>query len=622
MADLRDIRCPDDLKRLDPAELDDLASQIRRFLITHVARTGGHLGPNLGVVELTIALHRVFDSPDDPIVFDTGHQGYVHKILTGRQIDFDRLRQKDGLSGYLSRAESAHDWVENSHASAALAWAEGMAQAFALSNDAHNVVAVVGDGALTGGMAWEALNSIATSDLRLVIVVNDNGRSYRPTIGGLSKQLAAFRTDPRYEQTLGLVKRVVSGTPVVGQHAYELLHGFKAGVKDVVAPQTMFSDLGLKYLGPINGHDIEALESAFAQAKDYDGPVIVHCITSKGHGFKAAEDNVDDQFHAVGLIDDVTGDPLQALETDTWTDAFGATMLRLGGDRDDIVAISAAMTLPTGLGPFQAAYSERCFDAGIAEQHAVTMAAGLATMGYHPVVAIYSTFLNRAFDQLLMDASLHQRGVTLALDRAGITGPDGPSHHGMWDIPMLSIIPDVQLAAPRDQQRLEQALERAVGIDDALTVLRYPKGALPQTIPALRHLDGVDVLRDPATASVLLVGYGAMAEVALGAANRLSAHGIEAMVVDPVWALPVSDCLAELAERHDLTVTVEDNLVVGGLGAQLSAKLRQSGVDVPVRELGIPHQFVPQGSRSEVLLDLGLDAASVAERVRAWLERA
>lgn len=622
MAKLEDVKSPGDLKRLRADELVGLASQIRRFLISNVSRTGGHLGPNLGVVELTIALHRVFDSPEDPIIFDTGHQCYVHKMLTGRQPDFATLRQKGGLSGYPARAESPHDWVENSHASASLAWAEGIARGFALAGNPHHVVAVIGDGALTGGMAWEALNAIAEADdLKLIIVVNDNGRSYRPTIGGLSKQLGAIRTDPRYEQTLGAVKRIVSGTPVIGPHAYELLHGLKVGVKDVVAPQTIFSDLGMKYLGPIDGHNISDLESALRHAAGFDGPVIVHCITAKGHGFKAAEENADDQFHAVGHIDEVTGQPLQAATVETWTDAFSSAMVRIGTERPEVVAISAAMVLPTGLGPFQRAFPLRCFDAGIAEQHAVTMAAGLAATGLHPVVAVYSTFLNRAFDQVLMDVALHGQGVTFALDRAGITGPDGASHHGMWDVSMLNMVPRVRLAEPRDGVRLTAALDEAIEVDDAPTVVRYPKGAMPAPIEAVRTIDGLDVLRDSTAGHLLLVGYGAMAPVALQVAAQLEGAGIDAMVVDPLWALPINPALKQLANRHRLTVSIEDNLVVGGLGSRLSQELRAEESQAVTREFGIPDEFVPHGSRGQMLAYVGLDADTLASEIAAEYSR-
>ncbi|MDR1432104.1 MAG: 1-deoxy-D-xylulose-5-phosphate synthase, partial [Propionibacteriaceae bacterium] len=441
MAFLHTIHSPADLRRLGIRQLNELATEIRSFLITNVSRTGGHLGPNLGVVELTLALHRVFDSPRDAIIFDTGHQSYVHKIVTGR-MDFATLRQSGGMSGYPNRAESKHDWVENSHASVALSWSDGLAKAFRLAGEDRFVIPVVGDGAFTGGMAWEALNNIASSDdLKIIIVVNDNGRSYTPTVGGLAtqlsglgEQLSAIRTDRRYERMLRWVKRRVRQLPLIGQPVYGLLHGLKRGLKDVLVPQGMFSDLGLKYIGPINGHDVHAVELALKQAKGFGGPVIVHCITQKGRGYAPAEENEADRFHAIGRIDEVTGEPLEAASGRGWTEAFGDELARIGATDEKVVAVTAAMLHPTGLGTFAKHFAERVFDVGIAEQHAVTCAAGLAIGGLHPVVAVYSTFLNRAFDQVLLDVGMHRLGVTFVLDRAGVTGPDGPSHHGMWDL--------------------------------------------------------------------------------------------------------------------------------------------------------------------------------------------
>uniref|UniRef100_UPI00333E457D 1-deoxy-D-xylulose-5-phosphate synthase n=1 Tax=Tessaracoccus lapidicaptus TaxID=1427523 RepID=UPI00333E457D len=513
MSVLETITSPRDLRALSRRQLVQLAAEIRSFLITKVSRTGGHLGPNLGVVELTMAIHRVFDSPRDPIIFDTGHQSYVHKILTGRAAGFDQLRQRGGLSGYPEPAESEHDWVANSHASTALSWAEGLAKGFRLRGEARTVVAVVGDGALTGGMAWEALNNIAArQDLRLVIVVNDNGRSYTPTVGGLANHLAGLRTDRRYEKTLTLIKRTVTGMPLVGRPVYDLMHGFKTGVKDVLAPQSMFSDLGIKYMGPLDGHDIASLTNHLEQARHFGGPVIVHCVTRKGRGFQAAEEHEEDQFHAVGRINEITGEPLSASVQATWTDAFAEAMVHIGQRRPDVVAVTAAMLHPTGLGRFAAAFPDRIFDVGIAEQHAIVSAAGLARSGLHPVVALYATFVNRAFDQVLMDAALHRTGMTIALDRAGVTGTDGPSHNGMWDMTLLGLIPGLQLAAPRDQARLVAALDRAVDVTDAVTVVRYSKERLPDAIEKVAHVgDGlsrVDVLRRSEGARLLIAGYG------------------------------------------------------------------------------------------------------------------
>ncbi|HET7725153.1 MAG TPA: 1-deoxy-D-xylulose-5-phosphate synthase [Propionibacteriaceae bacterium] len=614
MSLLERISDPAALRRLDRAQLDELASEIRAFLVSNVSRTGGHLGPNLGVVELTIALHRVFDSPQDPIVFDTGHQSYVHKILTGRRALFPTLRQQHGLSGYPCRSESEHDWVESSHASAALSWADGMAKAFRLRGESdRTVVAVVGDGSLTGGMVWEALNNIADDpDLPLVVVVNDNGRSYTPTVGGIANQLSAMRTDKRYEPMLQMIKTTVSNTPIVGKPAYDLLHGLKSGIKDVLAPQGLFSDLGMKYLGPIDGHDVGALEVALTRAKRFGGPVIVHCITVKGRGFKAAEDHDEDRFHSVGRIDERTGEPLTPSMADTWTDVFSDELVRLAAHDERLVAITAAMLHPTGLGAFQTAYPSRTFDVGIAEQHAVASAAGLAMAGLHPVVALYSTFLNRAFDQLLMDVALHKLGVTLVLDRGGVTGPDGPSHHGVWDHTIAALVPGLRLAEPRDGRRLREALAEAVAVDDAPTVIRYSKERMPEEIPAVRTVGDVDLLAAPADPRVLVVGYGQLVGMALDVGHRLSQQGIAATVVDPVWALPVSPALVELACDHELVVTLEDAVVGGGLGAQLSAVVADSGKPVVVRQFGIGHEFLPQGSRDQVLEVAGVTAQAVA----------
>ncbi|WOP18098.1 1-deoxy-D-xylulose-5-phosphate synthase [Raineyella sp. LH-20] len=615
---LERIQGPADLRDLTRTQMDELATEIRDFLITHVSRTGGHLGPNLGVVELTLAVHRTFTSPHDPIVFDTGHQSYVHKILTGRQDGFDQLRQFGGLSGYPSRAESGHDWVENSHASAALSWAEGMAKALKLKGETdRTVVAFVGDGALTGGMAWEALNNIAVQDdLRLVIVVNDNGRSYTPTVGGLAQHLAVMRTDRRYEDLLDMIKRNVSRTPLVGRPAYELLHGLKIGLKDVLAPQGLFADLGLKYVGPIDGHDEPALERALAQAKDFGGPVIVHCITQKGHGFRAAEQNEEDRFHAIGQIDAHTGEPLSSIVTATWTDIFAEELVRIGGRREDVVAITAAMLHPTGLNRFAATFPDRTFDVGIAEQHAVTSAAGMAAMGLHPVIAVYSTFLNRAFDQVLMDVGLHRAGVTFVLDRAGITGSDGASHNGMWDMSVFQVVPGLHMAAPRDAQRLREALNTAVDIDDAPSLVRFSKDKLPDDIDAISHHGAVDVLfASEGRPRVLVVAYGQFVGTGLDVGRRLTQQGIPATVVDPVWALPVGDDLLDLAADHDLVVTIEDNCVVGGVGARLEQAMTDREITTPMQAFGIPDRFLAQGSRGQLLADLGLTGQEIARSV-------
>jgi 1-deoxy-D-xylulose-5-phosphate synthase len=610
---LSSIHSPADLRELTPDQLHELRLEVRSFLIENVSQTGGHLGPNLGVIELTIAVHRVFDSPRDPIIFDTGHQSYVHKILTGRQDQFPTLRQRHGLSGYPSQTESEHDWVENSHASTALSYADGLAKAVRLQRKGGTVVAFVGDGSLTGGMAWEALNNIAASeDLPLVILVNDNGRSYTPTVGGLARHLTGLRTNPRYEQILELVKRNVSRAPLVGNAAYDILHGIKIGLKDLLAPQGLFSDLGLKYVGPIDGHDIAEVERALRQAKQFRAPVLVHCITRKGNGFKAAENHEEDRFHAVGKINATTGEAIGGASGQTWTELFSEELLRLGGIDERVVAITAAMVYPTGLHRFAQAFPDRCFDVGIAEQHAVTSAAGLAMGGMRPVVAVYSTFLNRAFDQVLMDVALHRCGVTFVLDRAGITGPDGPSHHGMWDMSILQVVPGLHLAAPRDGSRLRDALVQSLAIGDAPSVIRFPKEQLPLDIPAVDQLDGMDILLRTEQPRVLVLGVGPLAATAVAVGERLSDQGIGVTVVDPVWTLPINPALIELAVDHDLVITVEDNIVVGGWGARLAQELRSAAVETPVREFGIPHEFLPHGGRGELLNEVGLTPQNIA----------
>ncbi|MEY5145500.1 MAG: hypothetical protein RL745_869, partial [Actinomycetota bacterium] len=505
-------------------EAQALAGEIREFLIEKVSRTGGHLGPNLGVVELTIALHRVFNSPNDVLLWDTGHQSYVHKILTGRARGFDDLRRAGGLSGYPSRSESPHDIIENSHASTALSYADGIAKAFRISGQrGRHVVPVVGDGALTGGMAWEALNNIAAADdLPIVIVVNDNERSYSPTVGGVAHHLATLRTTRGYEAFLKWGKEVLQRTPVLGKPMFEALHGMKKGLKDMVSPQGMFEDLGLKYLGPIDGHNIDEVSKALTLARDFAGPVIVHCITDKGRGHAPALNDDAERFHAVRVIHPVTGEPLTA-EAPTWTNAFSDELVEAGRRREDVVAITAAMLGPTGLDSFAQQFPERTFDVGIAEQHAAASAAGLAYAGLHPVVAVYSTFLNRAFDQVVMDCAMHKAGVTFVLDRAGVTGDDGPSHNGMWDLAMLLPIPNVRIAAPRDAVVLKSLLNEALEVADEPTVVRFPKGAVPEPIVAVGTVDGCDVLRACDAPTVVIVAVGAMAHLAMDLADALDA---------------------------------------------------------------------------------------------------
>jgi len=608
---LERIASPRDLTDLGEADLATLASEIRDLLVTTTAHNSGHLGPNLGVVELTLAIHRVFDSPTDRIVFDTGHQSYVHKLVTGRVAEFATLRQEGGMSGYPSQAESEHDIVENSHASTALSYADGLAKAYRIRGDERHVVAVIGDGALTGGMAWEALNNIAVaSDSRLVIVVNDNGRSYTPTVGGLTTALTTLRTNPRYEKVLDLVKRRLNAVPGVGAATYDVLHAMKKGLKDAVAPQGLFEDLGLKYVGPVDGHDIAAMEQALRQAKGFGGPVIVHAMTRKGFGYDAAERHEADQFHSPGPFDVSTG--VEHPKGRIWTDVFADEIVHIGQKRPDVVAITAAMMHPVGLHHFEARFPERTFDVGIAEQHAATSAAGLAIGGLHPVVAVYATFLNRAFDQVLMDCALHKAGVTFVLDRSGVTGDDGASHNGMWDMSVLQVVPGLRLAAPRDATRLRELLNEAVEVDDAPTVVRFPKGPPPEDVEAVGRAGGADVLFRNGTKDVLVVGVGSMAHTAIGVAERLVAQGIGATVVDPRWVKPVDPALVDLAREHRLVVTVEDNGVVGGVGATLLQTLSTAGVTTPVRLHGIPQEFLSHAKRGAILERIGLTPQAIA----------
>jgi len=619
---LKRINGPEDLKKLSQDQLTRLAGEIRDVLIDWaqgptVAKTSGHLGPNLGVVELTIAIHRVFDSPRDKIVWDTGHQAYVHKLLTGRFAQFGTLRQHGGLTGYPSRAESEHDLVENSHASTSLSYADGLAKAYKLRGEPdRTVVAIIGDGALTGGMAWEALNNIAAAkDSRLVLIVNDNGWSYQPTIGGLAEHLAAIRVNPRYEHVLDYIKTTLSRTPLVGAPIYGTLHGIKKGIKDVLQPQVMFEDLGIKYVGPIDGHDERLMETALRHARDFCGPVIVHVITKKGFGYPAAEQNEIDCLHQV---------PAAGAQPGTWSRVFGDEMVAIGARRPDVVAITAAMLYPTGLAQFADAYPDRVYDVGIAEQHAVTSAAGLAMGGLHPVVAIYSTFLNRAFDQVMMDVALHRLPVTFVLDRAGVTGPDGASHHGMWDGSILQLVPGLKIAAPRDAKRIVELLNQAVDVSDGPTVVRFPKGKVGGEVEAIAKLGGMDVLREPGDglgADVLLVGVGPMALTGLEVADRLAGHGIGVTVVDPRWTKPVDGALVGAARRHRLVATVEDNGRSGGFGDAVARLLRDHDVDVPVKTLGLPQEFLSHGSRDEVLEEAGLTSQQLALRITEAVAR-
>jgi 1-deoxy-D-xylulose-5-phosphate synthase len=616
---LESLKSPKDLQGLTLEQLTELSSEIRQFLITKVSQTGGHLGPNLGVVELTIAIHRTFDSPKDVVLFDTGHQSYVHKILTGRAQSFDKLRQRGGIAGYPNRSESEHDVIENSHASTALSWADGISRGFSLTNQSdRHVVVVVGDGALTGGMSWEALNNIASAkDRNLVIVVNDNERSYSPTIGGLATYLATLRVTRGYERFLDWGKEVLSHTPVVGTPIYETLHGMKKGIKDIVAPQGMFEDLGLKYVGPIDGHDVLAMERALEQAKEFGEPVLVHVITEKGRGHLPAVADEAEKFHAVGVVDPETGTPLSKSST-SWTNIFSDELVAVGHERKDIVAITAAMLGPTGLDKFQEAFPDRTIDVGIAEQHAVTSAAGLAFAGLHPVVALYSTFLNRAFDQILLDVALHKAGVTFVLDRAGITGDDGPSHHGIWDLALTGIVPTMRVAAPRDAARLRETLREALDVSDAPTALRFPKGAVQADIPAFERRDGIDVLYRGESADVLLVSIGALASVAVEAASQAYREGVGVTVIDPRWVKPLPTSLLTMAQRYKSVVVLEDGIKHGGIASSISELFREAGLNIAIHSIGIPLEFIEHSKRAEILEDLGITAQKIARDMVEW----
>ena len=613
------IKGPEDLKVLNLEQLNLLAGEIREFLIEKVSKSGGHLGPNLGVVELTIAAHRVFDSPRDVILFDTGHQSYVHKILTGRQDGFDTLRQRGGLAGYPSRAESIHDVIENSHASGALSWADGVARGFNVQGIKNRtVVCVVGDGALTGGMAWEALNNIAAHhDLPLVIIVNDNERSYSPTIGGVATYLSTLRTTSGYEKFLDWGKSVLEHTPVVGQPIYETLHGVKKGIKDIVAPQGMFEDLGLKYFGPVDGHNIEALENAFTHAKNFGRPVLVHVITEKGKGHAPAVNDEAEKFHAVGKVSPQTGLPLKKVGP-SWTSVFANELVAIGHERPDVVAITAAMLGPTGLDEFQSEFPDRTFDVGIAEQHATTSAAGMAFAGLHPVVAIYSTFLNRAFDQLLLDVALHKAGVTFVLDRAGVTGDDGPSHHGIWDLALTGIVPTLYVAAPRDGATLRETLREAVEISNAPSLIRYPKGAVCTDIPAFERRDGIDVLYRGESADILLISVGSMATMAVEAAAQAYREGVGVTVIDPRWVKPLPESLVTMARRYKSVVVIEDGIRHGGIASTVSEMFRDEGLILPIHSIGVPLEFIEHATRGEILVDLGITVQTITRSLVSW----
>ena len=619
MSILDRVNGPQDLKGLKDNEVIELASDIREFLISKVAKTGGHLGPNLGVVETTLAIHRVFDSPKDSIIFDTGHQSYVHKLLTGRK-NFDNLRSREGLAGYPQRSESVHDIVESSHASSSISWGDGIAKAYRLTKqDDRYVIVVVGDGALTGGMTWEALNNISDdNDRKLVIVVNDNGRSYAPTIGGLARYLNGIRTERIYRKLYRFSRKVFYKFGMPGRMAYSTLRGAAKGLLGTFAPKGIFPNLDLKYIGPVNGHDMNAMEEALKQAKKYANPVIVHAITQKGKGYEPAVSDEADQFHAVGQIDPDTGKSVGDSGKQSWTGVFADEMVEIAKNKPNVIGITAAMLIPVGLHKFAKKYPERVFDVGIAEQHAVTSAAGMAFGGLHPVVAVYATFMGRAFDQVLMDVALHKAGVTFVLDRAGVTGPDGASHHGMWDLAMLQIVPGIRIASPRDGKRLIEELNEAVEVSDGPTVIRFPKGSVSQEIEAVRRLDdGVDVLLESPAKDVLILTVGSMAHMGLQVAKMLADQGIGATVIDPRWVIPVPESVVSLASKHRLVVTIEDGIRVGGIGTRVRQDLRAAQVDTALSEIGLPDEFLEHASRDEILDRVGLNAQDISREIVA-----
>jgi len=616
---LERIESPRDVRSLTTPELSALAAEIREYLVDSVSRSGGHLGPNLGVVELTLAMHRVFDSPFDSMVFDTGHQSYVHKLLTGRR-DFSTLRKRGGVAGYPSRAESDHDIVENSHASTALSWAAGIARGHTLRGETdRTTIAIIGDGALTGGMAWEALNSLADCNDRVVIIVNDNGRSYAPTIGGLARRLDGMRTSQVYEDFLSWGKRTFHARGPLRDFTYQtVMHG-KRALKGLIGPQGMFEDLGMKYMGPVDGHDLAQLEAALIHAKGFAGPVIVHVVTEKGRGYEPAERDVADRFHAVGKIHPETGLPVEPSKFG-WTAVFADEMLSAGLQRDDLVGITAAMLQPVGLLPFAEAFPGRVIDVGIAEQHAVTAAAGLAFAGMHPVVAVYATFINRAFDQLLMDVALHKAGVTFMLDRAGVTGDDGPSHNGMWDMALLRHVPGLLMAAPRDELTMREAFRTAIDVDDAPTVVRYPKGAVGEPMPAVRSVGDIDILAESGEQpQVVVFGIGSMALTAIEVAGKLAAEGTTVTAATATWVHPVPEGLLEALGDAELVVTVEDGLTAAGVGEEWAEFARLAGHVAHWSHHGVPREFIEHASRAQVLEQVGLEASVIADAVLARL---
>ena len=611
MGILETIHSPADLKALNQNQLTELAAEVRAFLVEQTSRTGGHLSPNLGVVELTFALHRVFDSPNDAIVWDTGHQAYVHKLVTGRATQFSGLRQAGGLSGYPSRNESEHDLVENSHASTSLSYALGIAEARLRKGIKGFVVAVIGDGALTGGMAYEALNQIAhLQPPNLIIILNDNGRSYAPTVGGLARHLAQLRVDPRYERIKDDISRLLRDLPLVGSTADQAAYRVKEGLKQLLQPSTMFESLGIKYAGLVDGHDEPALEEVLNRSRKLREPVVVHVVTEKGHGYPPAVDDEVDKLHGVSAFDPLTGRPRRTEMK--YTDVFGDAIMTAATMHPDMCAITAAMASSTGLLNFAKEFPDRFFDVGICEQHAVTFAAGLALAGMHPVVCIYSTFLARAFDQTIMDVALHKLPVTFVIDRAGVTGPDGASHHGIFDLSYLRLIPNLKIAAPKDATELCALLETALATNGPVAI-RFPSSAIPaapelpvEPLPVGRW----EELRKGGDAVIFAVGR--MVEVAVEAAERLDVQGVSCAVVYARWIKPVDPRLVDWARSHPIVITVEDNVGTGGFGGAVLEALAPHGLAGRVRTIALPDAFLAHGKAADILREHGLDAAGIA----------
>ncbi|MDP9405581.1 MAG: 1-deoxy-D-xylulose-5-phosphate synthase, partial [Actinomycetota bacterium] len=607
---LDQITSPRDLRSLDAAQLAALAQEVRTFIVQAVSRGGGHLGSNLGAVELTFALHRVFDSPRDVILWDTGHQAYVHKIVTGRRDRFDTLKQADGLSGYPSRAESEHDWVENSHASTILSYAHGLATAFATRDEDRTVVAVVGDGAMTGGMAYEALNNLGHSGRRVVIVLNDNGRSYAPTVSRLSENLAMLRLHPAWVSASRRIEQTVREVPGVGELAVQAWQGTKAAFREMIEPPTFFEALGVRYTGPIDGHDVGKLEQALTHAAAYDGPIVVHVHTQKGRGYEPAELDVEKCLHDISAFDPETGLPRPGGETTTYTQVFSDTMVALAERCPQLVAITAAMPGSTGLLPLAERYPDRVVDVGIAEQHAVTAAAGMAMGGLRPVVAVYSTFFTRAFDQANLDVGLHGQPVVFALDRAGITGDDGASHHGVLDLALCLRIPGMTVFAPSSDRELAQMLADAVTLDGP-AVVRFPKGTAREA-GADEVGSGLSARRIREGADVCLLAVGKMVEAAEEAAEHLAAEGVAATVWDVRVVKPLDPHMLADAARYPLVVTVEDGVRLGGAGSAIAdaiAALDERRAAPRFLLLGTPDAYIPQAKPARILTNLGLDGA-------------